>query len=260
MTAPGARRRRRLRRHLGRPPGGPARPRRRRARRRLRRGRRARERPTAAAAHGSTPTPTTAQMLETLRARRGPRLHAARPARAGGRGLHRARRPRGAREAGGAHPGRGPAVARRQPREPRREGGGLLPEPLQPGVAGGVPADPRGVARRRPRRFRDVAWHRTPEYYARGPWRGQRRRSGGGRADEPGDPHPGPRPVVPRPGRPRRAARSARSRSATTSMSRTPRSWCMDHESRFAQRAVRDRWPTPWTRRSRSRSTPSTPG
>ena len=25
-----------------------------------------------------------------------------------------------------------------------------------------------------------VAWHRTPEYYARGPWRGQRRRSGGG--------------------------------------------------------------------------------
>jgi predicted dehydrogenase len=25
-----------------------------------------------------------------------------------------------------------------------------------------------------------VAWHRTPEYYARGPWRGQRQRSGGG--------------------------------------------------------------------------------
>jgi predicted dehydrogenase len=25
-----------------------------------------------------------------------------------------------------------------------------------------------------------VAWHRTPEYYARGPWRGQRARSGGG--------------------------------------------------------------------------------
>lgn len=25
-----------------------------------------------------------------------------------------------------------------------------------------------------------VAWHRTPEYYARGPWRGERRRSGGG--------------------------------------------------------------------------------
>ena len=25
-----------------------------------------------------------------------------------------------------------------------------------------------------------VAWHRTPEYYARGPWRGQRMRSGGG--------------------------------------------------------------------------------
>lgn len=25
-----------------------------------------------------------------------------------------------------------------------------------------------------------VAWHRTPEYYTRGPWRGQRRRSGGG--------------------------------------------------------------------------------
>lgn len=25
-----------------------------------------------------------------------------------------------------------------------------------------------------------VSWHRTPEYYARGPWRGQRRRSGGG--------------------------------------------------------------------------------
>jgi UDP-N-acetyl-2-amino-2-deoxyglucuronate dehydrogenase len=25
-----------------------------------------------------------------------------------------------------------------------------------------------------------VAWHRTPEYYARAPWRGQRRRSGGG--------------------------------------------------------------------------------